>query len=209
MMVRWLNELKKRPQLVIILGVIIVGVCWLVISGLTQSETESNLTIATDVMVSSESSNTYETLDNDLSMYVDVKGAVMHPGVYEVTQTMRVANVIELAGGLSDEADDTQVNLAQRVSDQMMIYVPLVGEEVPNDMVSITGEQKDKQNDLVNLNQATKEELMSLSGVGDKKADKIIEYREENGSFQRTEDLMNVDGIGEKTFDSLKTSITI
>ena len=146
-------------------------------------------------------------------MYVDIKGAVKLPGMYEVTSDMRVLNVIDMAGGLKETADDSQVNFSQRIEDQMVIYIPVEGEELSETAIagtnSNTANISKDEDGKVNLNQATKEELMTLSGVGEKKAEKIIEYREENGSFKTIEDLKNVNGFGEKSFESLEKYISI
>lgn len=159
------------------------------------------LTDTTDLIAETEKEN------NDVvKMYVDIKGAVKLPGMYEVTSDMRVLNVIDMAGGLKETADDSQVNFSQRIEDQMVIYIPVEGEELSETVIAGTNSNtanisKDEEG-KINLNQATKEELMTLSGVGEKKAEKIIEYREENGSFKTIEDLKNVNGFGEKSFES-------
>lgn len=166
------------------------------------------LTDTTDLIAETEKEN------NDVvKMYVDIKGAVKLPGMYEVTSDMRVLNVIDMAGGLKETADDSQVNFSQRIEDQMVIYIPVEGEELSETVIAGTNSNtanisKDEEG-KVNLNQATKEELMTLSGVGEKKAEKIIEYREENGSFKTIEDLKNVNGFGEKSFESLEKYISI
>ncbi|MBO0437352.1 helix-hairpin-helix domain-containing protein [Vagococcus fluvialis] len=166
------------------------------------------LTDTTDLIAETEKEN------NDVvKMYVDIKGAVKLPGMYEVTSDMRVLNVIDMAGGLKETADDSQVNFSQRIEDQMVIYIPVEGEELSETVIARTNSNtanisKDEDG-KINLNQATKEELMTLSGVGEKKAEKIIEYREENGSFKTIEDLKNVNGFGEKSFESLEKYISI
>lgn len=166
------------------------------------------LTDTTDLIAETEKEN------NDvIKMYVDIKGAVKLPGMYEVTSDMRVLNVIDMAGGLKEVADDSQVNFSQRIEDQMVIYIPVEGEELSETVIAGTNSNtanisKDEEG-KINLNQATKEELMTLSGVGEKKAEKIIEYREENGSFKTIEDLKNVNGFGEKSFESLEKYISI
>lgn len=144
-------------------------------------------------------------------LYVDIKGAVKLPGMYEVTSDMRVLHVIDMAGGLTNQADEGQINFAQKVEDQMIIYIPKEGEEIPESLAIATNSQNGtkEEDSKVNLNTATKEELMSLNGVGEKKAEKIIDYREENGSFKTIEELKNVNGFGEKSFDSLSSYITI
>lgn len=166
------------------------------------------LTDTTDLIAETEKEN------NDVvKMYVDIKGAVKLPGMYEVTSDMRVLNVIDMAGGLKETADDSQVNFSQRIEDQMVIYIPVEGEELSETAIagtnSNTANISKNEDGKVNLNQAAKEELMTLSGVGEKKAEKIIEYREENGSFKTIEDLKNVNGFGEKSFESLEKYISI
>ncbi len=155
-----------------------------------------------------------EIVDAEINqkMYVDIKGAVKNPGMYEVSSDMRVLNVIDLAGGLSKEADDKQINFSQKLEDQMIVYVPIEGEEIPTSLnKGVNGNSLDKKSndDKININQAEKEELMTLNGVGEKKAEKIIEYREEKGSFKSIDDLKNVNGFGDKTVESLKETIEI
>ncbi|MBM6619230.1 helix-hairpin-helix domain-containing protein [Bacillus suaedaesalsae] len=138
-------------------------------------------------------------------IFVDVKGAVMKPGVYEVTNTSRVLEVIELAGGMTAEADQNGVNLAQKVTDEMVIYVPKFGET--HSTIPTTTQGGDEY--LININSATVEQLDSLPGIGPSKAEAIISFREENGKFKAVDDLVNVPGIGEKSLDSLREHITV
>lgn len=146
-------------------------------------------------------------------MYVDIKGAVKNPGIYLVDASTRVLGVVELAGGFLEEADDKLVNLSERVSDQMVIYIPKEGEEISEQVERVVNQEKipegSSDSSLVNLNTGTKEELTTLNGIGDKKAENIINYREINGSFKTVEDLKKVDGIGEKTYESLKDSVCV
>ncbi|MEG2938470.1 MAG: SLBB domain-containing protein, partial [Vagococcus sp.] len=128
------------------------------------------LTDTTDLIAETEKEN------NDVvKMYVDIKGAVKLPGMYEVTSDMRVLNVIDMAGGLKETADDSQVNFSQRIEDQMVIYIPVEGEELSETVIagtnSNTANISKDEDGKINLNQATKEELMTLSGVGEKKAE--------------------------------------
>ena len=139
-------------------------------------------------------------------IFVDIKGAVKNPGVYQMKAGDRVKDALDAAGGLTDEADSQKVNLAQRVEDQMVIVVPKVGEEVTE--IPAGGTSKEAAKDgKVNINTATVEELKTLKGVGEKKAEAIIEYRKKNGSFQTKEDLMKVRGIGKKLFESFQERI--
>lgn len=207
------KHLKKENLLWLIVGVfILVGLKFF----LFNQETKAKTIVEEELALSSQSDLKEEVDEKtDGKMYVDIKGAVRAPGMYEVTSDMRVLNVIDMAGGLKEKADDKQINFSQKLEDQMIIYIPLEGEEIPdainnqNTSKETSGEKGSEESGKINLNQAEKEELMTLNGVGEKKAEKIIEYREDNGSFKSIEDLKNVNGIGEKTFESLKESITI
>lgn len=158
--------------------------------------------VVTTVMAEkTEVSTTQETV-----IFVDVKGAVKNPGVYQIKSGDRVKDALEAAGGLTAEADSQKVNLAQRVEDQMVIVVPKVGEEAKEIPAGATSKEEAKEG-KVNINTATVEELKTLKGVGEKKAEAIIEYRKKNGSFQTKEDLMKVRGIGKKLFESFQERI--
>ena len=148
-----------------------------------------------------EVSTTQETV-----IFVDIKGAVKNPGVYQMKSGDRVKDALDAAGGLTDEADSQKVNLAQRVEDQMVIVVPKVGEEATEIPTGATSKEASKEG-KVNINTATVEELKTLKGVGEKKAEAIIEYRKKNGSFKTKEDLMKVRGIGKKLFESFQERI--
>ena len=139
-------------------------------------------------------------------IFVDIKGAVKNPGVYQMKVGDRVKDALDAAGGLTAEADSQKVNLAQRVEDQMVIVVPKVGEEAEEIPAGETSKEATKEG-KVNINTATVEELKTLKGVGEKKAEAIIEYRKKNGSFKTKEDLMKVRGIGKKLFDSFQERI--
>jgi len=139
-------------------------------------------------------------------MYVDVKGEVHQPGVYRVTEDMRILDVIEDAGGFSNQADVDQVNLAMKVYDEMVIYVPNEHETEQEKKLDL---YPDQNHDKIRINAATKEELMTLSGIGEKKAEAIIKYIESNGPFQSADDLTQVEGIGEKTVANFLDQIQV
>ncbi|OAZ69451.1 helix-hairpin-helix domain-containing protein [Bacillus siamensis] len=150
-------------------------------------------------------SGTDKTDTADDKIMIDMKGAVRNPGVYEMKAGDRVTQAIEKAGGLKEKADELNVNLAEQLQDGTVVYIPSKGEE-ENRPKTAAGEKEDAP---VNINTATLDELQAISGVGQKKAEAIIAYREENGRFQTAEDLMNVSGFGEKSFERIKTSITV
>ncbi|HCN74877.1 MAG TPA: competence protein ComEA [Lactococcus sp.] len=144
---------------------------------------------------------------------VDLKGAVKHPAIYTLSKDKRVDDVIKLAGGLQDQADTNAINLAQKLADEMVIYVASVGEVMPNQSATareeVTQSASPNDTDKVNLNTADVAQLQKLSGVGMKKAQDIIDYREQNGNFKTIEELVNVSGFGAKSIDKLKESITV
>lgn len=165
-----------------------------------------------NAIVSSEDSE--HKTDEIKTIYVDIKGAVHLPGVYEVQPDLRLIDVIALAGGLLPEANQNGVNMAQKLTDQMMIIIPEIGAseaEKTNQAVTIVTPEEtfEEAGGKVNLNKATIQELQALSGIGEKKAERILQYREENGSFKTIEELKEVSGIGEKTFEALETFITV
>ena len=158
--------------------------------------------------ISNETNNKDEKAENrhDEKIFVDVKGAVKHPGVFETTKDKRVKDLIEEAGGLLDDADTATLNLSQKVKDQMVIYVLKHGEKPKQ--ISDVGSSS-SNTDVININTANKERLMKISGVGKTKAEAIISYREKNGDFKKKEDITKVRGIGKATFDKIKDKIEV
>lgn len=139
----------------------------------------------------------------ETKIFVYLCGAVGKPGVYEVGSDDRLYEVIAMAGGLTAEAAQDAVNQARVVVDGEQIYIP-TKEEMQTQAAGTK-----PQDGKVNLNTATKEELMTLSGVGESRADSIIAYREENGRFQNTEELMQISGIKEGLYNKIKDNITV
>ena len=158
--------------------------------------------------ISNETNNKDEKAGNrhDEKIFVDVKGAVKHPGVFETTKDKRVKDLIEEAGGLLDDSDTSTLNLSQKVKDQMVIYVLKHGEK-PKQISD--GGSSSSNTDVININTANKEQLMKISGVGKTKAEAIISYREKNGDFKKKEDITKVRGIGKATFDKIKDKIEV
>ncbi|MBC1371039.1 ComEA family DNA-binding protein [Listeria booriae] len=144
------------------------------------------------------------------ALIVDVKGAVNKPGVYELAADSRVKDAILKAGGLSSEADVKLLNMAQKVTDEMVIYAGKVGEEgiqpVTTAQAEASGGGDSKK---VNINTADTTALQTIPGIGASKAQAIIDYREKEGLFQKVEDLSKVSGIGAKTVERLSEHITV
>ena len=193
-------------------SIILAFICSLIviIGGLfyfNQSKTEDYSGVSFS-NISNETNNKDEKAEDkhDEKIFVDVKGAVKHPGVFETTKDKRVKDLIEEAGGLLDDADTSTLNLSQKVKDQMVIYVLKHGEKPKQ--ISDSGSSS-SNTDVININTANKEQLMKISGVGKTKAEAIISYREKNGDFKKKEDITKVRGIGKATFEKIKDKIEV
>ncbi len=164
-------------------------------------------------------------------IFIDIKGSVKNPGVYQVDIDNIVNDCIKKAGGLLKNADTTTINLSKKVSSEMVIYIPKKDEvvkttnsttvtknqEIPND-AAISNNNTDSQdsssandqsNTLIDINTATTAELAKLNGIGTAKAQDIIDYRTKNGSFKTIEDIKNVSGIGDALYAKIKDYITV
>ena len=147
-------------------------------------------------------------------IYVYICGEVINPGVYELSGDSRIYEAVDAAGGFTENAARECVNLASKVSDgmQITIYNREEAASLQADSASVggnAGKSGTSGSGLVNLNTATKEELMTLKGIGESKAEDIIRYREKSGGFKKIEDIMKISGIKENGFQKIKDSITV
>jgi len=145
-------------------------------------------------------------------LIVHVTGAVNKPGVYSLPPASRVGEAIDLAGGLADDADASLINLAQLVEDGEQVWIPYqIHQDVVEEQSDIVGAEpaQSRANDLININTATQIQLESLPGIGPAYAEAIIQYRLENGPFEKIEDIQDVKGIGPITFEKIRSLITI
>ena len=149
-----------------------------------------------------------ESPEQDL-ITVDVKGAVKSPGIYDLPVGSRVHDAVQKAGGLTDEADSKSLNLAQKVSDEALVYVPTKGEEAASQQAASGTTPSTSKEKKVNLNKASLEELKQVKGLGGKRAQDIIDHREANGKFKSVDELKKVSGIGAKTIEKLKDYVTV
>ncbi|MFD2046127.1 helix-hairpin-helix domain-containing protein [Ornithinibacillus salinisoli] len=188
----------KKYSFFILIGFVIIIVL-ISTSKFSKDEQEAYIPITADTP--NEPIESLEEIQNESEIVVDIKGEVFNPGVYKMTINSRVEDVVKMAGGFSENADQTVVNLAQKVHDEMIIVVPEVGEE----QTTITKDNEGK----IRVNYASIEEIQTLNGIGPSKAQAIIQYREENGFFGSVEDLLNVSGIGEKTLENIQDEIII
>lgn len=246
-----MKEIFKKYWYIIIIVLCVISLFYIFIKNNNNYE----------IVEFEESINEEKRVDDALvsSYYVDIKGEVLNPGVYEVSANSRIIDVINKAGGLTKNADVSLLNLSKKVIDEMNIKIYsksevktakenlkkepevieiikeiekecvcpdnnivcnesnkndiLIVEDNSNENISSNNninndDKKDNNTSLININIATKEELMTIPNIGESKADKIIEYRNKN-KFEKIEDILNVSGIGESIFEKIKTYITV
>lgn len=225
---------ENRSRIIVVLGAVLLilgGIFWYGLQQLNLKN-ESSLKLA---QASSNQHTSSLQAKKKLSassnagkiLYVDIKGAVKNPGVYPANSQQRVNDIVAAAGGLLEQADQNQVNLSLKLQDQQIVYIPFKGESVAKKLpttvdqspatasttVATTSQEQVAANSQttsqINLNSATKEQLMQINGIGDKKADLIISYRQEHGQFKQLEELKDISGIGDKTYEVLKESLTL
>ena len=208
---RWLMEYKK--VLSIIGGVLAVIVIIFAGRGMMASPTKEKVMV-TNAMNTTRVEETTAMMPQNC--YVDIKGEVLQPGVYEFSCESRIQEVIKKAGGFTEEADETKINLAQKITDQMQIIVPNLHSKQEGGVTEGNSEKGNSSNTTpsnskqgtVNINTATLEELQTIKGIGKKKAEAILQYRKEHGAFRTKEDLLQVKGIGKKALEAIESQVT-
>ena len=225
-----LAYVKDNRLFVSVIAVLMVIFCfflWMTCGAGNSMEAETSYTDVTALSTSSskqssqslsEASSQSKTEGSEKvksKVTVDVKGAVVKPGVYTLKVSARVTDAIQEAGGMTEDADAKSVNLAASLSDEEVIYVANKDENVSvldqtgTGQVSDKGGQAVSKDGKINLNTATSEQLQTISGIGAKRAEDVIAYRESHGGFQSVDDLKNVSGIGDKTLDKIRESLYV
>ena len=223
--------------------IISIAVVFILIGFNTSNSTNITSRVDDKMSIKKQEINKTESEKNEVkkTVFVDVKGSVNNPGVYELESDKRVINAIDKAGGLTNNADTINLNLSKKLEDEMIIIVyskveisnyyknngnknatcaslECVCPDNFNNACISEGTSKNKEtkneannklNGKVSINNASKEELMTLSGIGESKAEKIISYRNENGGFSSVEDIKKVSGIGDSVYEKIKDNITL
>ena len=217
--------MKNKEKIIGSIAILCISIVFITV-GYTMSSPKENI-VATDYKdIFVETDKTLEKKDTekviaastnsveDDYIKVDIKGAVKNPGVYEIKMGSRVTDLIKLAGGATPEADLDGTNLSMKLNDENCIVIYKKGDidkmQIPQSSTSTsTILESQVDNAIININTASKEELNTLVGIGDTKADAIIKYREENQGFKSVQELTKVSGIGEKTLSKFIHKVDI
>jgi len=237
-----MKKIKKHIFLITIIFIVIISLGGIIlkISLINQNlpKEEIKLEEKNEIILEEEITEEETTEEKTKKIvYVDIKGAVKNPGVYEIEDNKKVIDVINLAGGFNENADTSLINLAKKVTNEMVIIIYTKEEiekskeentvvkiiekecicpEIKNDAClennnnSNNDEHQIETSDKkININSANIDELLQISGIGESKAKAIIEHRKEFGDFSKIEDIMNVSGIGEALYEKIKNNITV
>lgn len=202
-----LSSYEKKRIVYIAAAVIFILVCGIIYFGKEKKDEPSYESALESIVSETSFPYTYDGTENssyDEPVVVYVTGAVLHPGVYEVGGNMRVSDAVEAAGGFKSNAAADYLNLAAQLSDGEKITVP-----TKKEAKALNKENDSNESHLVNINTAAKEELMTLPGIGESKADAIIAYRQENGNYRNIEELMQISGIKEGVYSKISEYITV
>ena len=204
-------EFLKQRKIVIIIGILVIILVGWKIYDSSNFETEEESQII--------DSNTQDskTEDEEELVIVHVTGEVKKPGVVRVKEGSRVEDIVKAAGGLTENADISNINLAYVVEDGTKIRIPSTDDEKQEEYITqsigegiiMQEESNNSNNTIININTANETELEELPGIGASIAEKIIEYRNKNGKFKSIEDIKNVTGIGDSKFEKIKESIRV
>ena len=207
-----MDKFKDKKVIATIIVLTILFISSIILYGKNNNKVFSdkymqNIFVDSDEQISDNSISNMETLVTneeklDVPMiFVEIKGEVLIPDVYELQEGSIVKDLIEKAGGLTSEANITNINRAKKLQNHELVIISNINDENNN---TVFNEVIIESNGLININLADINELKKITGIGDVKAQSIIEYREKNGGFKSVDEIKNVDGIGEKTFEKIK-----
>lgn len=220
-------DLKNKK----IIGLVIITIIIFIVSIFLYKQKSSNAfkeEYMTEIFEEESNDNMEytETLEEDTTIInedsidrnkiiVEIKGEVAKPDVYQLEEGSIIKDLIDMAGGVTEEADLSRINRAEELLNHELIIIGNINDETESSVVqnnstySSNGNNSDKVSTLININTADLEQLKGITGIGNIKAQSIIDYREANGGFKSLEELKNVDGIGDKTFEKIKEQITL
>lgn len=216
-------NLSKKQKIIISIVIIIIFALVLIYVYQNLYEDDSEIILSNninDVTLNTNEIGAKEEKNDEEKVVVHVIGEVNNPGVVTLPEGSRIIDAINKAGGKTEEADLSKINLAFIVEDGTQIYIPRINENLNQInlisdgagigvIINDSNLEENKVEVKVNINTANKEKLETLPGIGETTAQKIIDYRETNGKFKTIEDIKNVSGIGDAKFESLKDKITV
>lgn len=214
-----LEFIKQKKNLLIIIGsIILVGIYWF----FNMSTTTQDITIQDNMLEVAENTKDEKIESDEDIIIVHITGGVNKPGIVKLKENSRIEDAIEAAGGLTEDSDISDVNLAYMLEDGIKIRIPLIDDDLDamekeesyitedsGKNVILEDNLESSSNSIVNINKATQTELETLPGIGPSLATKIIEYRESNGKFSKKEDIKNVTGIGDSKYASIEEFIVV
>lgn len=211
--------LKQKKNLIIIIGIIVLmGIYWI----FNMSTDTQDISTQDNMLEVAENTNddNDEEIEEDI-IIVHIIGGINKPGIVKLKENSRIEDAIEAAGGLTEDSDITDVNLAYVLEDGIKIRIPTIEDKKEKNVeenyitedsgknIILEEDQESISSSIVNINKATQTELETLPGIGPSLATKIIEYRESNGKFSKKEDIKNVTGIGDSKYASFEEFITV
>ena len=210
-----MNDLNKKQKIILIILITIIGIGIYCYTNAIENTSEEEIENVLEVV---QTNTTKETEEKNI--FVHIAGCVQKEGMLELSSNSRIADAIEKAGGLTQEADLSDINLAYLLEDGMKIYIPNQNERQENNektentaktenTPSMQIQDTSTKQDVININTATQEELDTLPGIGPATATKIIEYRKEKGKFKQKEEIKEVSGIGEAKYEKIKEYISV
>lgn len=204
---------NKQKKIVIIVGIIIIiGILYFIYNGIDKKSTDQ-----IDNNMLSIENNTKENEESKELVIVHITGAVKTPGIVKLPEGARIEDAIDKAGGLTEDADISDVNLAYVLEDGIKIKIPTISEEKNEEIIiNSSGEgivekeiSNNSENKIININKANETDLQTLPGIGASLAGRIVEYRDSNGKFNEIEDIKNVSGIGDSKYENIKNLICV
>lgn len=225
--------IRKMLYPITIVLIISIIICIILIKNNLKNNQYKDIEIESSILKEEINAEKPENKEEIIKYHIDVKGAINNPGVYELPSNLTVNDAIKIAGGLTKEADTSVINLAKKITDEMVIIIYTKEEVKKSNIVDTVVKVVEKEcvcpnikndgclnteidetitnkenNNLININTATEEELQNIKGIGASKAKSIVEYRSKNGDFKSIEDIKNVEGIGDTLYETIKIYIT-
>lgn len=205
----------KNFKKIIIIGVIIIIVIIYAIYKNLSNNQYQEINFEKDEIENKEDTENEKTIDEKNYIVLHITGEVINPGIIKIEEGQRVADAIEAAGGVTQNANLNKINLAYVLKDGQKLYVPSIYDEEEKEFITenigknILDESIENNNIKININTATESQLENLPGIGPSTAMKIVNYRKENGLFKSIEEIKNVPGIGESKFNAIKDNICV